>query len=34
MSDDLTCTNCGEYAGEKVADRIKELEGQVGEGEA
>lgn len=29
MSDDLTCTNCGEYAGSPIADRIAELEAKL-----
>ena len=28
MSEDLTCTNCGEYVGSPIADRIEELEAQ------
>ena len=26
---DLTCTNCGEYVGSPIADRIKELEAEL-----
>jgi hypothetical protein len=26
---DLTCTNCGEYVGSPIADRIEELEAEI-----
>ena len=29
MADDLTCTNCGEYAGSPIADRVAELEAEL-----
>lgn len=29
MSEGLICTNCGEYAGSPIADRIKELEAKL-----
>lgn len=28
MSDDLTCTNCGEYVGSPIADRIEALDAE------
>jgi hypothetical protein len=30
---DLTCTNCGEYVGSPIADRIKELEAKLAQAE-
>lgn len=29
MSDDLTCTNCGEYVGSPICDRIEALEAEI-----
>jgi len=29
MSDDFTCTNCGEYVGSPITDKIEELEAAV-----